>query len=140
MLTRREVIGAGLAVGATDSGTVQQAADPRLLAQIVQHLDEIVTELRTANRGCSTGDCPTVDKLRGAMIQFLRANAKFPDALEVGPGVFLDIYDWHVRNRVTPVMARGADGRYTLGFLFTRLQLRTDTQPDYVGVPYDLRA
>ena len=54
--------------------------------------------------------------------------------------MFFDIYDWHVRNRQTLNVGRGPDGRYGLGFMFTRLLLRPDAQPDYTGVPYDVRA
>jgi hypothetical protein len=58
----------------------------------------------------------------------------------VGPGIFYDVYDWHIRNRLPVSSARAADGRYALGFMFTRLLLRPDAQPDYLGAPYDLRA
>ena len=138
MLTRRELLQSGLAAGGAGV-TAQPGIDPRRVEDIADHLQAIAAELRVANAGCSTGSCPAAAKIRDAMVVFLRANAKFPDAIEVGPGVFFDLYDWHVRNRQTLNVGRGPDGRYALGFMFTRLLLRPDAQPDYTGVPYDVR-
>ena len=139
MFTRREWIGAGLT--AAGGGAEQPAVvDARRLDEMVAQFEAIVAELRLSNSGCSTGTCATVSRIRDALSVFLRANAKFPDVLEVGPGVFYDVYDWHIRNRLPLSSARAADGRYTLGFMFTRLLLRPDAQPDYLGAPYDLRA
>ena len=138
MLTRRELLESGLMAGGAGAAA-QPAIDPRRIEDIAGHLQAIAVELRVANAGCSTGSCPAAAKVREAMMVFLRANAKFPDALEVGPGVFFEIYDWHVRNRQALNVGRGPDGRYGLGFMFTRLLLRPDAQPDYTGVPYDVR-
>lgn len=139
MFTRREWIGAGLtAAGA--GGDQPAAIDARRVDEMIAQFEAIVAELRQGNSGCSTGTCATVGRIRDAMSVFLRANAKFPDVLEVGPGVFYDVYDWHIRNRLPLSSARAADGRYGLGFMFTRLLLRPDAQPDYLGAPYDVRA
>jgi hypothetical protein len=133
-------MGAGLSAAGT-GGTEQAAGvDPRRLDEMIQQFEAMVAELRQANSGCSTGACAAVGRLRDAMTVFLRANAKFPDAMEVGPGIFFEVYDWHIRNRLPLSVARGTDGRYGLGFMFTRLLLRTDAQADFVGVPYDVRA
>lgn len=139
MLTRRELLGSGLTAGGAGMTNQPAGVDPRRVEDIVEHLRAIASELRLANGGCSTGSCPAATRIRDAMVVFLRANAKFPDALEVGPGVFFDLYDWHVRNRQPLNVGRGPDGRYGLVFLFTRLLLRPDAQPDYTGVPYDVR-
>lgn len=139
MFTRREWIGAGLSAAGA-GGAEQPAVDPRRLDEMIRQFEAIAAELRQANSGCSTGTCHAVGRIRDAMTMFLRANAKFPDVMEIGPGVFFDVYDWHVRNRLSLSAARGADGRYALGFMFTRLVLRTDAQPDFIGVPYDVRA
>jgi hypothetical protein len=140
MFTRREWIGAGLTAAGSGGAEQPAAIDARRLDEMVAQFEAIAAELRQANSGCSTGTCATVGRIRDAMSVFLRANAKFPDVLEVGPGVFYDVYDWHIRNRLPLSSARAADGRYALGFMFTRLLLRPDAQPDYLGAPYDLRA
>ena len=140
MFTRREWIGAGLTAAGTGGAEQPAGIDARRLDDMIDQFEAIVAELRQANSGCSTGTCASVSRIRDAMSVFLRANAKFPDVLEVGPGVFYDVYDWHIRNRLPVSSARATDGRYALGFMFTRLLLRPDTQPDYLGAPYDLRA
>lgn len=140
MLSRRELMGAGLAAAGGHGEEQSSAIDPRRVVEITQHLQAIAAELRLANDGCSTGACQVVGRLRDAMTSFLRANGKFPDVVEVGAAVFFAVHDWHVRNRLAPAMARGADGRYALGFMFTRLLLRSDAEPDFFGVPYDVRA
>lgn len=138
MMTRRELLGSGALGGA---GRLQQppAIDRRVLDELVARLDAIADELVVANRGCSTGVCPVAGKIRDAFVLFLRANNKFPDFLEVGAGTFFEMYDWHVRNQQPLNVGRATDGRYGLAYLFTRLILRPDAVPDYIGVPYDLR-
>jgi hypothetical protein len=138
MMTRRELFGSG-ALGAAGWEQAPAAVDRRTLEQVVEKLDTIATQFVDANRGCSTGVCPTSSKIRDAMTLFLRANGKFPDFIDVGYGVFLEMYDWHVRNQQPLVVARATDGRYGLGYLFTRLILRPDAVQDFIGVAYDLR-
>lgn len=144
MLTRRELMGTGLTAAAGTTGvsadTQSAAIDPRRVEDIVRLLGRIAGELEQANSGCSTGSCTAVGSIREAMTTFLRANGKFPDVMEVGPGIFYQVYDWHVRNRLALTVGRSGDGRYGLGFMFTRLLLRPDAQPEFMGLPYDLRA
>lgn len=153
MLTRRALIETSLgAAGASvsgESGGAREAReegeaqtsviDPRQLAEVIAKLETIGDELRLANNGCFAGTCPAGDKIREAMVPFLRAANKYPDFLEVGYGVFHAMYDWHVRNRQPLTVTRAPDGRYALGYLFSRLILRPDAQPDFIGVPYDAR-
>lgn len=139
MLTRREWLGSGV-VGAT-LGAEQQpeftADQARIITESVQKL---ALEAAAANRGCDTGVCPTTAKIRELYTTFVRATQKFPDFLDVGTFVFYDVYDWHVRNMQPLALSRLPDGRYTLGFMFTRLVLRPDVVPDFIGLPYDARA
>jgi hypothetical protein len=150
MLTRRALIGTGLsAAGSAGAGAVgdgeaaveaqTSVIDPRQLAEIIAKLDVIGDELERANNGCFAGTCPIGDRIREAMVPFLRASNKYPDFVEVGYGVFHAMYDWHVRNRLQVNVTRAPDGRYALGYLFSRLILRPDAQPDFIGVPYDAR-
>jgi hypothetical protein len=139
MMTRRELFGSGALGAAGGWDQTLPPVDRRTLEQVVEKLDVIAAQFVDANRGCSTGACPASSKLRDAMTLFLRANGKFPDFIDVGHGVFLEMYDWHVRNQQPLVVARAPDGRYGLGYLFTRLILRPDAVPDFIGVAYDLR-
>lgn len=147
MLTRRALIETGLGAAGAGAGGESDGAreaqtsviDPRQLTEIIAMLDGIGDQLRLANNGCFAGTCPIGDKIREAMVPFLRASNKYPDFLEVGYGVFHAMYDWHVRNRLALNVTRAPDGRYALGYLFSRLILRPDAQPDFIGVPYDAR-
>lgn len=150
MLTRRALIETGLsAAGAAGTGAVGEAGataeaqtsviDPRQLTEIMSRLETIGDQLRLANNGCFAGICPYGDKIREAMVPFLRASNKYPDFVEVGYGVFHAMYDWHVRNHLPLNVGRAPDGRYGLGYLFSRLILRPDALPDFIGVPYDAR-
>jgi hypothetical protein len=143
MITRRELLGSGalaplgpLAAEAQQTG----GTDRRVLEEIRDSLGAIGRHLDALATGCSTGTCDVAERIRASMVQFLRAQGKFPDLLEVGPEAFLEIYDWHVRNRQPLQVGRGPDGRYGLTFQFTRLVLRPDAQPGFIGLPYDTRA
>ena len=142
MLSRRELITAGMVGGmAPAPGTaavepVQQAPDKEGQREIARRVQDVETVLRNTLQSSSTA-YGFVPKLRADMEQFLRANAKFPDFVEVGIAVFIDIYDWHVKNRQQLTVTRVADGRYAMQFMFSTLILRPEQDRAYVGVPYD---
>lgn len=138
MLTRRELLGTGVAlVGTGQDAAVEQggpSGDPRL-RDVVRRLNDIATELRQAN----SVSFPVGEKLRLSMATFLRAQQKYPDFIDVGQGVFLAVYDWHVKNQLQMSVGRSVDGRYGIVYLFTRLILRPDVDDTYIGLPYDAR-
>ncbi len=148
MITRRVLLGGsvfgavapGGAAGTGATGEQVVPLDPRIVRDIETRLEEIGNQLEFANRGSFTGTSPYGDKIRDAMTLFLRSSQKYPDFLDVGYLVFHAMYDWHIRNRVPLTVGRSADGRYGLVFMFTRLVLRPDAVPDFIGLPYDQRA
>ena len=74
----------------------------------------------------------------GAFTALLRERRTHQAAvIEVGLGVFMDLYDWHVKNRQQLVVQRAPDGRYWMQFMFTSLVLRPETEANYIGIPYD---
>jgi hypothetical protein len=77
--------------------------------------------------------------VRKSQTDFLRANGKFPDFIDVGIDVWLGFYDWHVRVQQPLVLARDVNGRYTMMFNFTALVLRQEAVHDFIGIPYDSR-
>lgn len=141
MITRRELLG-GSVLGVPGGGTGEQTApvDPRQWRELVGHVEDIASQLRFANSGAFTGTNPFGDKIRDAMTLFLRGSQKYPDFMDVGYVVFHAMYDWHIRNHLPLTVGRSADGRYGLMFMFTRLILRPDAVPDFIGLPYDQRA
>jgi hypothetical protein len=142
MLTRRELITGGVAgsvvpVGHAESTAARQpAAEAEALRQISSQIGNIDDTLRRAllSNDVAFG---LVGKVRAQMEIFFRSAQKFPDFIDVGYVVFMDIYDWHVKNRQQLVVTRGPDGRYWLQFMYTTLIMRGEQDPGYVGIPYD---
>lgn len=137
MLTRREILAGGIAGGlVTDSEAAAQQSSDRELREVATSVSSLRTSLTRALEGPSLSFGPVM-RLRQTMEQFLRANGKFPDYIDIGSGVFFDMYDWHVRNRQQLVITRGTDNRYTMQFMFTTLVLRHETETAFIGHAYD---
>ena len=141
MVKRRNVIGSGLLAGL--SGALVAPADAEAApvaaedtstaaaAAIEQLRREYERQSSPATAEASIG------KIRQQQRTYIRANQKYPDFMEVGLGVWEDVYDWHVRYQQPIAASRLADGRYTLAFMFTNLILRPDQSPEYVGFGFD---
>ena len=69
----------------------------------------------------------------------MRANQKFPDYMEVGIGVWENVYDWHVRHQRPVTISRTTDGRYTMALMETLLLLRPEQAETFVGFGFDAR-
>jgi hypothetical protein len=143
MLSRRELLTAGVAGSLTAPASAaapltseEQPADRDGQRDIARAILEVESILEHAFRSPSLSH-GVVAKVRLAMEQFLRANAKFPDFIDIGHSVFMELYDWHVKNRQQLMVTRQADGRYTMQFMFTTMILRVEQDPAYVGLPYD---
>lgn len=151
MITRREAVAAGVlaGVGTAVSGGVSAAApadaavaqDPLSSRDAVELLRGIRDELRQVRAdaaSCRMPMCAGLAAIRRNQRQFLKANQKFPDFMEVGPGVWDEVVDWYVRTQRPLAVAR-TDGRYTLPFLETTLILRVDFDDELVGLGFDTR-
>ena len=143
MLSRRELITAGVAGGLAPTpaaaGPVaneEQQADRDGQREIAREIRDLAGIVRSALLTNSLAH-GTVSKVREQMHVFLRSNQKFPDFIEIGMGVFMDLYDWHVKNRQQLVVTRGADGRYWMQFMFTNMVLRPETDQNFIGIPFD---
>jgi hypothetical protein len=136
-MERREVLGAGALgltalVGPAEPAVAAQREDmetaraiDRLRDLLDQRLDNSFADLR---------------QIRQAQRTFLKANYKFPDFLEIGPGVWDRVYDWHLRHhQQAPTIDRRADGRYTMVFTMTTLIMRPELDDNYVGFGFDNR-
>jgi hypothetical protein len=106
--------------------------------------DKNVQDLVAALKGISTAitleqSNSEILGVRRSQVDFLRANSKFPDFIDVAVDVWLSIYDWHVRMQQPLTLGRDVNGRYTMNFNFTTLVLRPDAVPAFIGIPYDNR-
>ncbi|MGE3277717.1 MAG: hypothetical protein AB7O67_21585 [Vicinamibacterales bacterium] len=147
MLSRRELVSgafvgwAGVpAPGAGDAAAAAQGTDPRDIKSIASDLSTLVQQVRTQTRHDWPGSTSaSVSEVRARFEQFMRSNGRFPQFLDVGYGVYQDIYDWHVRFGQQLTSGRTPDGRYAIVFQYTQLILRPEGDASYVGLPYDER-
>ena len=144
MLSRRDLITAGV-VGSVGPAAApppsaaaagQQTPDRDTERELVRRVGDIHEVLRTEYQ-TSTVSYGVVARLRGDMEQFVRAHTKFPDYIEIGLAVFMEVYDWHVKHGQELAVSRMGDGRYTMRFMFTTLILRPEQDRNYVGPPFD---
>lgn len=152
MVTRRDVVTTG-ALGALASASMDGSAEARgasatalaaqspeaisaqALRELAQEVGEIRRQMRDAFLGPSLSQGLVAD-VRRQFALFLKANQKYPDYVEIGPGVFTDVYDWHVRHRQALEVTR-VDNRMAIRFMFTWLILRPDQVDGFVGIPFD---
>ena len=115
MVTRREVmtngaLGAlaaavdgrtGVEMAATEAAGERRVPVARAVsAQALREIADDIAAVRRLMRDAFIG--PTV--AHGALVEirrqfgiFLKSNQKYPDYCEIGPAIFMDLYDWHVR-------------------------------------------
>ena len=129
MLSRRELLSGAALGGAMTSDTGQ--ASERNIQDIAQAIKDLRSTIDT-QRSFSE-----IQRVRTKQIEFLRAQAKFPDFMEVGVDVWFAVHDWHIRHLQPMALGRDPSGRYTLALLTTTLILRIDADQNFVGVPYD---
>lgn len=132
MLSRRDLI-AGM-VGGTGAGAAQRGDE-----EVARVLRDLLEEVRAQRRSCATADCAAVARIRTQQRAFLRANHRFPDLIEIGIGVWEEVWDWHLRHGRAPEVTRLADGRYAMPFMLTTLVLRPEMAEGHVGVGMDAR-
>jgi hypothetical protein len=116
-----------------------QAQDREALREVVSELRSIKSEMQVLTADTAMASAPLVAKLRDQMTLYLRASGKYPDCIDVGSGVFYQLYDWHVKHTQPLVVGRQPDGRYALQFMFTRFILRPESEASYIGQAYDNR-
>jgi len=141
MIDRRQLLTAGGLLGAlapAGEGTAYGAGQmsERAAADVVTALQKISSAL---NAVAAQSSFDAIGPVRTRQTDYLRANAKFPDFIEVGIDVWMAAHDWHVRFQQPLTIRRDGSGRYTLMLGFTALVLRPDVAPGYLGAPYDNR-
>lgn len=137
-MERRELMGSGLLAGVAalasappaEANAADDGRHDTLVAGAIAELGRTI-ERQTTNpwRG--------VARVREQIRVFLKSASRYPEYVEVGVQVWDAVHDWHVTYQQPLTMARAADGRYTMTFMFTTLLLRPDLDGDYVGYPFD---
>jgi hypothetical protein len=114
------------------SGAAAQSDDTQNSIRIARAIDELRESLERQPQTAQA-----LLRIRDQQHTFLKANHKFPDFLEVGIGIWEQIYDWHVANQQPPTIRRVADGRYVMTEMFTSLILRPDQDERFIGFGFD---
>jgi len=129
MLSRRDLLSGAVAgtAGGSDFGQPSERA--------MQDIVKAIGDLRSAL--VEPHSFSEIARVRARQIEFLRAQAKFPDFMEVGVDVWFTVYDWHVRHLQPITLGRDPSGRYTIVLMTTTLILRIDADQNFVGVPFD---
>jgi hypothetical protein len=133
MLSRRELLAGAVAGGGGVAAADAEQPSDHYLQEISQALKDFRSSM-DAQR-----NFPEIQRVRARQIDFLRAQGKFPDFMELGVEAWFAVYDWHVRHLQPIALGRDPNGRYTLVLLATTLILRVDADPNFLGVPYDAR-
>ena len=142
MIDRRELLTLGgvlgalaPAAGSPDEGVAAGAGQvsDRQVQDIVSAINSLAGKIAALQ---SFGE---IGGVRKSQFDYLRANGKFPDFIDIGSDVWTAIYDWHVRMQQPLVLGRDPNGRYTMMLAFTTLVLRQDVVPQFIGIPYDQR-
>ena len=141
MISRREVMTAGvMGTLATANPSAIEAiqSDVQVLKDGFSKVEDALKDLRSATdalRGNSMNSGGVGD-VKAKIALFAKQSGRFPEFLDIGVGVFYDVYDWHVRHSQQITISRVADNRIMIMFMFTQLIVRWENEMNYVGVPY----
>jgi hypothetical protein len=146
MIDRRQLLAAGgwlsvLGTRTAEASPSGESAASGLGQQFSpQTAQEIVAALKDVRTAVVAG--PSFSEIlpvRAKQLEFLKANGKFPDFIDVGSDVWFAVHDWHVRLLQQLVFGRDPGGRYTLMLGFTALVLRPEAIVNFISTPYDNR-
>lgn len=143
MISRREAMGAGLLATLTTPAAGDATQTRENDAEAVRALKDIRGELESVSAAVEQGlvgpgvASGVIGRIRDRFTVHLKAAGKFPDFMEVGLGVFYDLYDWHVRHNQQIQITRIADQRFAIQFMFTQMIVRWEQDSGYLGIPFD---
>jgi hypothetical protein len=143
MIDRRELLTLGGLLGLASSPHEAGTADGAAYG-VGQMSDRYAQDAINALKSIGTAitqqqSFDAINPLRDRQVNYLKANNKFPDFIDVSVDVWIAVYDWHVRMQQPLVVGRDALGRYTMMLGFTALVLRPDVAPNFISTPYDNR-
>ena len=145
MISRRDVVTAGVlgtlsnaAMAAPEEAQTSQgdAGVQANLSQIRNELRDMKGVLEDGMRRSGLG-FGNIGLIREKLTLHLRSSGKFPDFCEIGTTYFYEVYDWHVKHGQQIQITRIADQRFAIQFMFTQLVVRWESDPTFIGQPYD---
>jgi hypothetical protein len=141
MIDRRQLLTAGgllSALAPAGEGTAYGAGQmsDRAAADVIGALQKISSALSAV---AAHESFDAILPLRNRQVDYLKANGKFPDFIDVSADVWMSAYDWHVRLQQPLTLGRDSTGRYTLLLGYTALVLRPDVAANFISTPYDNR-
>jgi hypothetical protein len=147
MIDRRQLLTVGGLLGALAPGGTSEAAGVAPAYGVGQMSDRTAADIASTLGNISKGINEIVSQqsfaaivpLRNRQIDYLKANSKFPDFIDVSADIWMAVYDWHVRLQQQLILGRDSTGRYTLMLGYTALVLRPDVVPNFISAPYDNR-
>ena len=142
MISRREMVTAGVfgtLATANSTGAEQSAAETQVIKDGFKNVEDAIDDLKSSTdqglRGNSM-NFGNVGNLKNTIYKYAKTSGKFPDYVDIGLDVFYDVYDWHIRHNQQIQLARVADQRVMILFMFTQCLLRWENDGNYVGTPY----
>jgi hypothetical protein len=142
MISRREMVTAGVLgslANASPASAAEMQQDVQALKEGFKSLNDSVGDLKSAIDQGLRGNSMNfgyVASVKDKIYRYAKLSGKFPDYCDIGLDVFYDVYDWHVRHQQQIQIARIADQRIMILFMFTQLILRWENEGNYVGTPY----
>ena len=136
MIDRRQILTVGGLLGALAPGG---GPDDGVAAGVAQMSDKNVQELVSALKGISTAIIAAAELRRhhadsNESARFLRANAKFPDFIDVSLDVWMGAYDWHVRLQQPLVLGRDVNGTLHVDAGLHGARPAAGTLPDFISI------
>ena len=128
MITRRELLGGTIVVGATEVGAVSLQGEEQLLGSILRELQQL--------RQAASLGAEAVGRIRDVRKAHLKQTGRFPEFVDVGVDVFEGVIDWLTALEQPVSVTQQGDGRYSLPLLGTTVVLRPDYPDNYVGQGY----
>src|SRR6476620_4375416 len=123
MIERRQLLTMSGLLGALAPGGGEGNAQ-QMSPQATQDITNAIKDMRTAL--AAEWSFAEIAPVRAKQLDYLKANGKFPDFIDVGSDVWYAVHDWHIRLQQPLVFGRDLAGRYTLRLGFTALALRVD--------------
>jgi hypothetical protein len=142
MISRREVVTAGV-LGTLATNTAGEAAAQSDAMQVREGLNKIADNLDVIKasleslRGNSMSH-GSLGLIKQRLELWVKTTGRFPEYWDVGISVFLEIYDWHVRQQQQIQISRVAEQRMAIQWIFTQYVLRWENDMNYIAPqPYD---